>query len=161
MPLFVVRCTLSVVRCRYVAEEPVKKTFSTYICLLLLGTIGSAVQQRDAGQPPASEFFGVWSGTWDGAGTGGFELTLEGGTDGAPRGGVSVTGEPTYKATLRTVAFEGRKMKAGYDFPPDDRLEIVLEATFDGDSVKGTWSARGKAAGDEIATGTWMAARKK
>src|SRR5690242_7970636 len=90
----------------------------------------------------AADYAGVWTGTWDGSGSGGFELTLEKGKDGALSGKVSVTGEPTYKATLKTVKFEGAKMSATYDFPPDERAEVVLAATFEGDTGKGTWVVR-------------------
>jgi hypothetical protein len=121
------------------------------LCIWLSLTMVGAVQQ---------EFVGTWTGTWDGAGTGGFELTLEKGKDGGLTGRVSVTGEPTYKATLRTVSFTGNKMSAAYDFPPDDQIEVVLSATFEGDTAKGTWVARGKGGGADLANGTWTVARK-
>ena len=121
------------------------------LCIWLSLTMVGAVQQ---------EFVGTWTGTWDGAGTGGFELTLEKGKDGGLTGRVSVTGEPTYKATLRTVSFTGSKMSAAYDFPPDDQIEVVLSATFEGDTAKGTWVARGKGGGADLANGTWTVARK-
>ena len=131
------------------------------ICGAGLGVgLGVVSAQPGAQGTAAAELFGTWTGTWEGGGTGGFELTLEKGKDGAPGGGVSVTGEPTYKATLRTVAFEGKKMTAAYDFPPDDSIEVVLTATFDGENAKGTWSARQKAGGAEVATGTWTVTRK-
>jgi len=105
-------------------------------------------------QEPSS-FVGTWTGSWDGAGTGGFELTLEKGKEGALRGRVSITGEPTYKATLRTVSFDGAKMTATYDFPPDESLEVLLVATFEGNKANGTWTARGKNNGSELVSGTW------
>jgi hypothetical protein len=105
-------------------------------------------------QEPTS-YVGTWTGSWDGAGTGGFELTLEKGKDSALTGHVSVTGEPTYKATLKTVSFDGAKMTATYDFPPDESLEILLVATFEGNKAKGTWAARGKNGGNELVSGTW------
>lgn len=105
-------------------------------------------------QEPTS-YIGTWTGSWDGAGTGGFELTLEKGKDSALTGRVSVTGEPTYKATLKTVSFDAAKMTATYDFPPDESLEILLIATFEGNTAKGTWSARGKNGGNELISGTW------
>jgi hypothetical protein len=126
---------------------------SVLVSVLVLGAIGSAAQ---------NDFFGDWSGTWEGGGSGGggFELTLEKGKDGAPTGKVSVTGEPTYKATLKTVAFDGPKMTATYDFPADDSIEIALAATFDGQSVKGTWTARGKNGGSEMLSGGWTCKKK-
>jgi hypothetical protein len=106
-----------------------------------------------------TDLTGTWTGTWEGAGTGGFELTLEKDKDGKLGGRVSVTGEPTYKATLKTLTFEGQKMNATYDFPPDESMEVTLTATFDGNTAKGTWAAVQKAGG-ELASGTWTVAKK-
>jgi hypothetical protein len=128
--------------------------------VLLVGVAGTQAQQRGAEGAAASDLVGTWNGTWEGAGSnGGFELTLEKGKDGAPAGRVAVTGEPAYKATIRTLAFEGKKMTATYDFPPDDTMEVVLTATFDGETAEGLWSARQKAGG-ELASGTWTVSRK-
>jgi hypothetical protein len=138
----------------------VRRGFCACVFLLLLGTIGGQMQQRSDQEAPPSNLLGIWTGTWEGAGTGGFELTLDKGKDGAPGGSVSVTGEPTYKATLKTLSFEGTKMTATYDFPPDEQIEILLTATFEGKTAKGTWAARQKAGGGELASGTWTVARK-
>lgn len=105
-------------------------------------------------------FLGTWSGTWDGAGTGGFELTLERPKDGPLGGRVSVTGEPAYKATIKTISFDGKKMSATYDFPPDERAEVQLAATFEGNKATGTWLLREKATGNEVANGTWTVTKK-
>ncbi len=108
------------------------------------------------------KYFGTWSGGWQGpnGSSGGIELTLESGKDDAPTGRVSVTGEPTYKATFKAVTFEGPKMNARYDFPPDESIEIVLAATLDGASLKGTWLAREKASGNAVSEGTFSVTKK-
>ncbi len=137
-----------------------RRLLGTCLALLLLGVVCSAADQGGADTASAKEFFGTWTGTWDGAGSGGFELILEKGKNDAPGGRVSVTGEPTYKATLKTLAFDGHKMSATYDFPPDDRAEVTLAATFDGDKAKGTWLVRAKDGGSEMLTGTWTVTRK-
>ena len=101
------------------------------------------------------QFVGVWSGHWDGAGsTGGFELTLEKGKDGAVTGKVSVTGEPTYKANFKALSFEGKTMNAKYDFPPSDDAEVGLALTFDAKKSSGTWTLRAKANGSDVVAGT-------
>ena len=92
---------------------------------------------------------------------GGFELTLEKAAEGSTGARVSVTGEPTYQANIRTISFDGKNMTAAYDFPPEESLEVRLTATFEGDTAKGTWSARGKADGSEVASGTWTVTLKK
>src|SRR5262245_5932361 len=131
------------------------------VVLLVLGAIGMDARQAGDGKTPGSEFVGTWSGTWDTVGSsGGFELILEKGKDDKLGGRVSVTGEPTYKAVLKTLAFDGKKMTATYDFPPDARAEVALAATFEGASAKGTWSLRAKDGGAEAASGSWTVSRK-
>ena len=126
------------------------------LCVLLVACAVSLV----SAQKPES-FVGTWSGTWDGAGSGGgFELTLEQPKDGPMTGTVSVTGEPAYKATLRSLAFDGRKMTAKYDFTPDDSAEVVLAASFEGNKATGTWSLQAKTTDAQVANGTWTVTRK-
>lgn len=131
-----------------------------WLWIVILGATCSAAQRGAEGSKPGEQFVGTWTGTWDGSGTGGFELTLEKDKDGALTGKVSVTGEPTYKATLKTLAFDGKKMTASYDFPPDPAGEVRLVTTFDGNTATGTWSLREKATGNEVATGGWTVTRK-
>ena len=128
------------------------------ICLLLLAAMGSYAQQSASDIP--KEFLGTWSGSWEGMGqSGGFDLTLEKGKDGGA-GRVAVTGEPTYNATFKTMSFEGKKMTAVYDFPPDEQAEVVLVAAFEGDSASGTWALRAKQDKTEVASGTWKVKKK-
>jgi hypothetical protein len=103
----------------------------------------------------ADDVVGTWTGTWDGSGSGGFELMLEKAKDGALGGKVSVTGEPTYKATLKTASFDGKKLAATYDFPPDERAEVVLAGTLEAGTLKGTWTVRGKDGTGDVASGGW------
>ncbi len=132
-----------------------------WLWVFILGTMCSAAQRGSEGSSAGEPFVGTWTGTWDGAGSGGgFELTLEKGKDGAVGGRVSITGEPTYKATLKALSFEGKKMSAKYDFTPDEAAEVLLEASFDGNTAKGTWSLREKANGNEVAAGGWSVTRK-
>ena len=133
------------------------------VLCLLASAAPSAPAQRDGGQSSVpQQLLGTWTGSWDGSGSGGgFELTLEREKDAPASGRVSVTGEPTYKATFKSLSFEGQKMTAKYDFPPDEAAEVVLDASFEGDRATGTWSLREKASGNEVATGGWKVARKK
>lgn len=131
-----------------------------WVVALVFGAICSASQRGAADSAPGGAFLGTWAGTWDGAGSGGFELTLEHDKEGRLGGRVSVTGEPAYQTTLRTVSFDGARMTARYDFPAEEAIEILLAATFEGETAKGTWLARLKANGDEVASGTWAVTRK-
>jgi hypothetical protein len=130
------------------------------MCLLI---VMRPAAQAGGDQSAGSErLLGTWSGTWDGGGGsgGGFELTLERAKDGPMTGKISVTGEPTYKATLKTLSFDGAKMTAKYDFPADDSAEVVLTATFEGNAATGAWSLHEKSTGNEVASGGWKVSKK-
>ena len=132
-------------------------------CLLfLIGTVCFPAAQRGSEPAPKPEqLAGVWPGTWEGAGSGGgFELTFEQPKEGAMTGKVSVTGEPTYKATLRSLSFDGKKMTAKYDFPADDSAEVTLAGTFEGTKATGSWSLAAKGTDTAIVSGTWTVNRK-
>lgn len=131
-----------------------------WLSLFVLSVVCSAAQRGAEGAVPGEQFLGAWAGTWDGAGTGGFELTLEKDKDGALGGKVSVTGEPTYKAILKTVSIDGNKMSAKYDFTPDERAEVIVAAELDGNTLKGTWTLRDKASATDLATGGLSVNRK-
>jgi hypothetical protein len=138
----------------------VRNRYCIWLLVCVFGAVCSAAQ-RGGETTAAEQFLGTWTGKWDGAGSGGgFELTLEKDKDGAVGGKVSVTGEPAYKATVKTLSFDGKKMTAKYDFPPDEAAEVVLAASFDGNTATGTWSLREKAGGTEVATGGWTVTRK-
>lgn len=123
------------------------------------GSGGSAASSGGGDAAAAKKYYGTWSGTWEGGGgSGGFDITLEAGKDGKPGGNVSVTGEPTYKATLKTLTFDGAKMTATYDFPPDPSVLVTLGATFEGDAAKGTWSVKGGSI--DPMSGTWAVKKK-
>ena len=133
-----------------------------WVLVVLFAAAGSATQRGADGSTAGERFLGTWGGTWssEGSGDGGFELTLERGKDGALAGRVSVTGEPTYKATFKELAFDGDKMKGRYDFPPDENIEVVIEAIFEANGAKGTWAAGEKASGNDVAKGTLTLAKK-
>ncbi len=128
--------------------------------LFVFGALCSAAQRGSEGASSGEPFVGTWPGTWEGAGsTGSFEVTFEKGKDGAVTGKVSVT-QPDYKATFKTLSFDGKKMTATYDFPPDPSGEVSLTGVFEAETAKGTWSIREKSTKNEAMTGTWTVARK-
>jgi hypothetical protein len=138
-----------------------RKSGAVYILLIVLGVVCSAAQRAAEGPSNGEQFLGTWTGSWDsGSSNGGFELTLEKGKDGAVGGRVSVTGEPTYKAVFKTLSFDGNKMTARYDFPPDESVEIAVAATFDGNKANGTWAAQAKGTDEALASGTWTVTKQ-
>ena len=130
--------------------------FVIVFCGVIAGTSGEARQTSNG-----DELAGKWAGTWDGAGSGEFELTLEKAKDGTPAGKVTVTTEQgNYAADLKGVSFAGKNMSATYDFPLDPSAEVAMAATFDGGKAKGTWSLRPKGGGTEVAGGTFALTKK-
>lgn len=128
--------------------------------VLLLGGVVAAAQ-GSGGKVAGEQFTGTWTGTWATSGSGGgFELTLEKGSDGVVGGRVSVTGEPTYKAVLKAMSFDGNKMRATYDFPAAENAEVVLGATFEGSRATGTWAVREKGSSEDAVSGTMDVTRK-
>ena len=129
------------------------------IVAILCASVPITARQGAGAGPEQS--VGVWSGTWEGAGSsGGFELTLDKPKEGPMTGRVSVTGEPAYTATLKTLSFDGAKLTAKYDFTPDAAAEVTLTATFDGKTASGAWSLLQKASGTEVVSGTWKVTKK-
>jgi hypothetical protein len=138
-----------------------RKSWAVYVLLIVFGVVCSAGQRGADGASGGEQFLGTWTGSWDsGSSNGGFELTLEQGKDGVVGGRVSVTGEPTYQATFKALSFDGNKMTAKYDFPPDEAAEIALAATFEGNKANGTWAAQAKGTDNALATGTWTVTKQ-
>lgn len=134
-----------------------------YVCFLvcLFGVVGFGAQRGAEAPSTGEQFLGTWSGTWSAQGSGGgFDVTLEKGKDGAVTGKVAVTGEPTYNAAFKELSFDGKKMKARYDFPPNEAGEVLLSATFEGNTANGTWALRAKGSDKDEATGTWTVTKK-
>jgi hypothetical protein len=140
---------------------------STRHAVLVIATLFAAIAhvaaQREGGAgAPADRFIGAWSGSWEGAGgSGGIEVTFERDKDKGLTGKLAVTGEPTYNATFASVVFDGAKMTAKYDYPPEPAAEVVLSATFEGNGAIGTWLLREKGSGSEVASGSWKISRKE
>jgi hypothetical protein len=133
----------------------------TIWCVLFVLAAVCVPRAQEKPQPPATaERVGTWTGTWEGAGAGGgFELTLEQVKDGPLTGRVAVTGEPAYKAVFKSVAFDGKRLTATYDFPPDESVEISLAATAEGHKLTGTWAVVAKGDKTEVASGSWTATK--
>jgi hypothetical protein len=130
------------------------------LALLVLLFCGLYSAARAAQSSAGEQYAGTWGGTWDGGGSGEFELTLEK-KDGALAGKVAVTTEAgPYTADLKTVSFDGAKMNAKYDFPLDAGAEVIIAASFESSSAKGTWSLRPKGQDSEVAGGTWTVTKK-
>lgn len=126
------------------------------VCFVALGAATAARQAANG-----EEYVGTWPGTWDGSGSGQFDLTLEKDKDGVVKGKVAVTTDlGNYNAEFKTLSFDGKKMSAKYDFPLDPAAEVAITAVFDGNTAKGTWSLRAKGQETEALNGTFTVTKK-
>jgi hypothetical protein len=142
-------------------EEPMRNRKLVRVVAFLICAIVSAVSIEATQTSRGQEYTVTWAGTWDGSGSGEFEVTLEQPQDGAIGGRVAVTTDGgNYTAELKSVAFDGNKMTAMYDFPLDPSAEVAISATFDNRTAKGTWMLHPKGQATEIASGTWTVTRK-
>jgi hypothetical protein len=131
-----------------------RKQWFAAAALALLGAV--AVAQTDI-----AAFVGTWNGTWEGGGSGRFDLTIEPGSDGTPAGGVSVgTEQGDYTAKFKELSFDGQNMKARYEFPLDAQADVKVTGTFNGGSAEGTWDLVAKGGDQSFAGGTWKVAKK-
>ena len=122
--------------------------------LALLGAVALA-------QTDIAAFVGMWNGTWEGGGSGRFDLTIERGSDGQPSGGVSVgTEQGDYTAKFKELSFDGQNMKARYEFPLDSQADITVTGTFNGNAAEGQWNLVAKGGDQAFAGGTWKVSRK-
>jgi hypothetical protein len=135
------------------AEDNVRHKLSIFIFTVIIAVASTAgAQQATAGS--GEQFLGTWTGTLDGgAAAARLQLTLEQRSDGATVASVSVSGDPTYKASFAELSFNGATMSGKYDFPPQPETEVLFVASFDGNVGTGTWSLREKASGFEVVSG--------
>lgn len=122
--------------------------------LALLGAVAMAASDIAA-------FVGTYNGTWEGGGTGRFDIAIERGSDGQPAGGVSVgTEQGDYSAKFKELSFDGPNMKARYEFPLDAQADVAITGKFDGSAAEGTWSLVAKGGDQSFAGGTWKVTKK-
>jgi hypothetical protein len=129
----------------------------------LLATVVIGLQIHAAAGLDGQQYIGSWSGTWEGGGTGRFDLTLQIGTDGKLAGGVSVgTDQGDYTAKFTKISFAGNKLTGSYDYPLDAQGEVSIAGTFGATSATGTWGlgAKGQSDTQAVATGTWKIEKK-
>ena len=129
------------------------------VALVLLCTASPTVAQQKE-ESAVERVLGTWTGTWEGSDSGTLEMTFEKGEQGLPTGRIIVSGPTSYSAALTQVKVTGDAWQLQYDFPDDPNVQVVMAATLDAAGAKGTWSARQKADGAEVLTGTWKASRK-
>jgi hypothetical protein len=143
----------------FIQEEVMYKSLIVMLSLLCFCLVGLALAPKDADE---KSWVGAWAGTWTGGSSGSFEMTISKGADGKLGG--SITPKPeggeSYTASFKSVALADGKVTMKLANPSDE-VEITLEATIDGSALKGTYSVRAKADGNEVDRGTITASKKQ
>jgi len=107
------------------------------------------------------DLIGTWAGNWTGGSTGAFELTVTKAADGKLGGSVSPkpdNGDP-YTSPLTSVVFADGKATIKCNDPAGE-VEITMEATIEGSTIKGGYTVRTKADGSEVERGTFTGNKK-
>ena len=121
-----------------------------------LGAGGWVGHGNAADSTEGRQFVGAWTGTWEGGGSGKFNMKFEQGGDGAVRGSVAVgTDGGDYSATFATLSFTGGKMSGRYEYPLDTQGEIIIEGDFDPAKGSGVWKLVQKGGNEPFISGTW------
>lgn len=128
------------------------------VLLLCCALVSLAQAQQAAGEKNP---VGAWAGSWTGGSNGTFEMAITKAADGKLGG--SITPKPeggeSYTATFTSVAFSDGKGTIKLA-DPSGEVEITLEATVDGSTLKGSYSVRAKADGGEVDRGTFTANKR-
>jgi len=139
-----------------------RKTLFTSLFVLLLG-INCLIIAGQSKDNPASgdKFVGTWTGTWTGGSSGKFDLTVTKDTTGKLSATVTSTNEQGDGGTFRSKSVEvtGDKVKIKLE-DTNGEVEVSLDATLEGKTLKGSYTVRSKADGAEAETGTITASKK-
>ena len=104
---------------------------------------------------------GTWTGTWTGGSAGKFEMTIK--KDAKGKLSASLTTTPDrgggYTVEVKSVEALGSKLTCKFEDPPGE-VEVTLQAVIQGSSLKGDYSVRAKASGEEVEKGVVTASRK-
>ena len=134
-----------------------RKTIFVSLIALIFGVGCLAYAQSK----PNNSAVGAWAGSWSGNSTGKFEMAITKGADG--KLSATVTSHPdqgegsTFQSKL--VETNGAKLTIKFE-DSNGEIDGTLQAVIDGSSMKGDYSIRAKASGEETDKGTFTAARK-
>ena len=133
-----------------------KMTFALLIVLIFgVGYMASAQSKSD------NNAAGTWSGSWTGGSTGKFEMIIKKDAEGKLSATLSGTPDQGESYTIHSTLIESNGSKLTMKFEgPDGEAEAMVQAVIEGASMKGDYSIRSKAGGEEIDEGTFTAAMK-
>jgi hypothetical protein len=135
------------------------------VCLSFVMSLVCAVVAIGAvqtSQTAEDKVIGTWTGTWDGASTGKYTMSIA--RDDAKKLGGTIQTVPDegggYTATFKSVAVDGDTVTISYDSPAGDAAEIQLVATTDGVNIKGSWKAVDPSSNTVSASGNFIGSKK-
>lgn len=135
-----------------------KKLLGLMIIPLFAFWILAAAEKQDTSD---NKLVGKWEGTWTGGSTGKFVMTFSKNADGKLSATLIATPDQGEPNTMETKSVEQTAEKLKIKFEGEGaEIQVFLEATFEGHTLKGSYSVRNKAQGDEVESGTWSAAKK-
>ncbi len=134
-----------------------RKTLFAGLIMLIIGAGYLGYAQSRTRNNPA----GTWSGSWSGSSTGKFEMTIKRDPSGKFSGTLTATPDQGqgYTAPFKSVVSSSSKLTLKFE-DPGGGAEATLQAVIAGPSIKGDYSIRSKANGEEVEKGTFTGARK-
>ncbi len=115
-----------------------------------------------SGQSGANDkLVGKWAGSWTGGSSGKFEMSITKDDAGKLTAAMNITPEQGEPSTLqsKSLTHNGDKLTMTCE-SPDGEAQVILEGAIEGTSLKGTYSVRNKASGEELEKGSWTASKK-
>ena len=133
----------------------------TLFVLMGVACLYAAAAAAQAQKATEKDLIGTWAGKYAGASSGSYEMTINRDAEGKLSGSVSPKpddGEP-YTSPFNSIKFADGKATMTL-FDPAGNVEITLEATLEGSSLKGTYVVRARADGSEAERGTFTGTKK-
>jgi hypothetical protein len=132
------------------------------LCLLLVLLILSINSSGFSGQSGnRDKLIGKWAGSWTGGSSGKFEMSITKDDAGKLIADLSTTPDQGEPSTLQSKSLTQTGDKVTITFEsPDGEVQIALDGTIEGTSIKGSYSVRNKASNEEVEKGNWSASKK-
>jgi len=129
--------------------------------ILIVGFGGVKGQRATASIDDLTAFIGAWEGSWSGDSSGKFQMTIAKSAAGKLSGSISAKPDDgdQYTAEFKTIDVNSGKLTAKFEDPNGD-VEVTITGSFEGKSLKGTYTVRQKSDGTQLDTGSWTATRK-
>lgn len=107
----------------------------------------------------AADLAGTYKGSWSGAASGDFRITLEPGANGEWKAEIVFTlGNDEVKTQIKSLKVDGSKLDVVYDFDlQGNALESTVTGQLNGKTLEGTYKTKSVADGSPVDEGTWKA----